>query len=139
MRPYEIAAMVVGFVVFWPIGLGILFFKIWQRKLDDPRDLASAIRDTWQSKWEDHMGSPEASKESGHGFERRMRSSGNAAFDDWRSAELARLEEEHQKLVAAEREFHDFMDSLRRAKDKEEFDRFMAARQNGQRDQRPSE
>ena len=44
---------------------------------------------------------------------------------------LARLEEEHQKLVAAEREFASYMENLRRAKDREEFDRFMSARRNG--------
>lgn len=63
-------------------------------------------------------------------WEFRGRSSGNVAFDEWREAELARLEEERQKLAAAEREFVDFMENLRRAKDREEFDRFMAARHN---------
>jgi hypothetical protein len=61
-----------------------------------------------------------------------MPSSGNAAFDEWRATELARLEEERQKLVAPEREFGDFMENLRRAKDREEFDRFMTARRNWQ-------
>ena len=56
------------------------------------------------------------------------RSTGNSAFDDWRTAELARLEEERRKLAAAEREFADYMEGLRRARDREEFDRFMNQR-----------
>ena len=54
-----------------------------------------------------------------------MGSTGNRAFDDWRTTELARLEEERQKLVAAEREFSEFMENLRHARDREEFERFM--------------
>lgn len=57
-----------------------------------------------------------------------MRSTGNVAFDEWRAAELARLEEERRKLADAEREFADHMENLRRARDREEFDRFMSAR-----------
>ena len=50
-------------------------------------------------------------------------SSGNAAFDEYRAETLKRLEEE-------EREFRDFLDRLRKAKDKAEFDQFMADRRN---------
>ncbi|MCC2109842.1 MAG: DUF2852 domain-containing protein, partial [Hyphomicrobiales bacterium] len=56
------------------------------------------------------------------------RPTGNSAFDDWRSAELARLDEELQKLVQAERDFAEHLDKLRRARDREEFERFMNER-----------
>ena len=46
-------------------------------------------------------------------------SSGNRAFDEYRVETLKRLEEEQV-------EFRDFLDRLRHAKDKEEFDQFMA-------------
>ena len=46
----------------------------------------------------------------------------------WRAGELARLEEECRKLFAAEREFAEFLEQLRRARDREEFDRFMQER-----------
>ncbi len=49
------------------------------------------------------------------------RSSGNRAFDDYRAETLQRLEEE-------EREFREFLARLRAAKDKTEFDQFMADR-----------
>ena len=51
------------------------------------------------------------------------RSSGNTAFDDYRNETLKRLEEE-------QKEFSGFLDRLRRAKDKAEFDQFMAERRN---------
>jgi hypothetical protein len=50
-------------------------------------------------------------------------SSGNRAFDDYRTETLKRLEDE-------QREFRDFLDRLRFAKDKTEFDAFMAERRN---------
>ena len=46
-------------------------------------------------------------------------SSGNRAFDEYRTETLRRLEEEQV-------EFRDFLDRLRHAKDKAEFDQFMA-------------
>ena len=48
-------------------------------------------------------------------------SSGNRAFDDYRAETLRRLEDE-------QREFKDFLDRLRFARDKNEFDQFMAER-----------
>jgi hypothetical protein len=52
-----------------------------------------------------------------------QRSSGNRAFDEYRTETLRRLEDE-------QREFHEFLDRLRMAKDKSEFDQFMADRRN---------
>ena len=57
-------------------------------------------------------------------------SSGNRAFDEYRVETLKRLEEEQT-------EFKDFLDRLRHAKDKEEFDQFMA--QHRQRPTPPSD
>ena len=51
---------------------------------------------------------------------------GNVAFDDYRERELKRLEEERAKLDAMRAEFDDFLRELRRARDQEEFDRFMS-------------
>ena len=57
----------------------------------------------------------------GHGCcgRRRSASSGNTAFDEYRDATLRRLEED-------QREFVEFLDRLRRARDRAEFDQFMA-------------
>lgn len=57
-------------------------------------------------------------------------STGNAAFDEWKAAEIARLEEERRKLQEASREFSEFVENIRRAKDREEFERFMNERRN---------
>jgi uncharacterized damage-inducible protein DinB len=54
--------------------------------------------------------------------------SGNAAFDAYREETLRRLDEERRKLDEERREFEDFMEELRQARDREEFERFMAER-----------
>ena len=56
------------------------------------------------------------------------RTSGNSAFDEYRTETLRRLEEE-------QKEFFDFLERLRKAKDKTEFDEFMAE----QRKRRPNQ
>ena len=55
-------------------------------------------------------------------------SSGNAAFDEYRAAELRRLDEERRRLEDERAEFESFVQNLRRARDQEEFDRFKADR-----------
>jgi hypothetical protein len=127
---WEIAAMVGGFIVFFPIGLAILGYLIWRKKMHergmDPSGLKGELK-RWKremkAQWKGGSGS--AAGFSGMGF---GRSSGNTAFDDYRSEVLRRLEEERRKLDDEQRAFGDFMVRLRRAKDQEEFDRFMAER-----------
>ncbi|WP_036261208.1 DUF2852 domain-containing protein [Methylocapsa aurea] len=131
-KPVEILAMVLGFIVYWPIGLGILVWKFWQKKSGYEGDIITFGREKWENRsnwgWACGSGRWGAGAHPWRGFS----STGNLAFDDWRAAELARLEEERQKLVQAEREFAEFMENLRRARDREEFDRFMNERRSQQ-------
>ena len=113
--PLHIAAVIAGFIVWWPLGLAALAFFIWGDRL--PRD---RVREGF-----------ERAKQEFGGFARETRGwspSGNAAFDDYRAETLRRLEEERRKLEDEGRAFSEFMRNLRRARDKEEFDRFMADR-----------
>ena len=127
---FEIIAMVLGFIVFWPIGLAILGYKFWQSRYGGP-DLQTLAT----NKWEDARAMMATNSSWGCGSMRRASrfyaASGNAAFDEWRTAELARLDEERRKLDEAQREFAEYVDAIRRAKDREEFERFMAERRRG--------
>ena len=107
-KPVEILVMVLGFIVFWPIGLGVLAWKFWQKKSGYPGDIISFGREKWGNwaNWTRGSDRWGFSVKTASGF--GMGSSGNRAFDEWRTTELARLEEERQKLVAAEREFAEF-------------------------------
>jgi Protein of unknown function (DUF2852) len=107
-HPLWVAAMIVGFIFWWPIGLMILFWGIWSRHMG-----------CWghsQRRWQetaDRFRDPAAWW--------GPRSSGNHAFDEYRTETLRRLEEE-------QREFREFLERLRFAKDRAEFDQFMAER-----------
>ena len=57
------------------------------------------------------------------GNERPAASSGNRAFDEYRAETLRRLEDEQKEFAA-------FLDRLRFAKDKAEFDDFLSNRRN---------
>jgi hypothetical protein len=130
---FEIVAMVLGFVVFWPIGLAILGFKIWQRKAGYPGDLQTVA----QEKWQYARGAWGGQWQGRRGF--GPSSTGNSAFDDWKAGEIARLEEERRKLQEAHREFSTFVDNIRRSKDREEFERFMNERRNRPADGAPGQ
>ena len=131
-KPVEILAMILGFVVYWPIGLAVLGWKFWQKKSGYPGDIISFGREKWGNwaNWARGSDRWGFSVKTASGF--GMGSTGNRAFDEWRAAELARLEEERQKLVAAEREFAEFMENLRHARDREEFERFMEVHRSQQ-------
>ncbi|MBX3581904.1 MAG: DUF2852 domain-containing protein [Rhizobiaceae bacterium] len=119
--PATIALMVVGFVVFWPLGLAMLAYIIWGDRLDGfKRDVNRATDGIFAGC---RRGADKAHR-WGNGAAR----TGNVAFDDWRDKELERLAEERRKLDDMLAEFDDYARELRRAKDQDEFDRFMASR-----------
>ncbi|MBI1492077.1 DUF2852 domain-containing protein [Halocynthiibacter styelae] len=92
-----IAAMVLGFIFVWPVGLALLAYMIWSKRMFSG-SCASSRR-------------PHKRR---HGFH----SSGNTAFDTYKADTIARLEDE-------QRAFEDFMIRLREARDKTEFDDFL--------------
>jgi hypothetical protein len=119
--PATIALMVLGFIVFWPLGLAMLGYimfgdrlQAFKREANDKMDgiFKSCRSGGWQGR-----------NRGGFG-----RDTGNVAFDDWRKAELERMEEERRKLDAMREEFDNYLRELRRAKDQEQFDRFMRER-----------
>jgi len=110
-KPAWITLMVVSFIIFWPLGLGILFYLIWSGRMGcKARDWKGlGLRQSAERKW---------------GRARTVfQSTGNAAFDEYREETLRRLENEAD-------EFRAFLERLRAARDKAEFDQFMADRKD---------
>lgn len=119
--PATIALMVLGFIIFWPLGLAMLAYIIWGDRLEGwKRDVNAATDDIARQFRGKGCG---ARRTAHHGYR-----TGNVAFDDWREKELERLAEERRKLEEMREEFDSYMRDLRRAKDQEEFDRFMSNR-----------
>jgi len=100
-----IAAMILGFVFFWPVGLALLAYMIWGKQM--------FARSCGQRRAHDHQWGR-------HAF-RAGQSTGNSAFDSYKTEALRRLEDEQAA-------FETFLQRLRNSKDKTEFDAFMEDR-----------
>lgn len=98
-----LALMVLSFIAYWPLGLALLFFLIWSGRMGCSSN----------GHWRERI--------RARHWHRGQRSSGNVAFDEYRDETLKRLEEEQQ-------EFSEFLHRLRHAKDRAEFEEFMAER-----------
>ncbi|MBV9077617.1 MAG: DUF2852 domain-containing protein [Methylobacteriaceae bacterium] len=114
-RALEIVGLVFAFIHVWPLALAYIAWKFagypvpagwrdWAK--NGPAQAFNDLR--WNAAG--------------------MGSSGNRAFDEYRRAELERLEAERRKLDDEARSFREFVEELKRAKDREEFDAFMARR-----------
>ncbi len=125
-RPAWILLMVLGFIFWWPIGLATLAFLIWSGRMgcgmhgyghwDHKFARMQDKMDRLRSRMERHRPGD---------WWGPQRSTGNRAFDEYRAETLRRLEDE-------QREFREFLDRLRFAKDRSEFDQFMAERRGRQ-------
>ena len=129
-KPAWIALMILGFIAWWPIGLAVLAFSIGSGRMGcSHRHNSGQWQSRWQSKMErmqekmDRMRSKMDGARSGGDWWGTAPSSGNRAFDDYRTETLKRLEDE-------QREFKEFLERLRFAKDRSEFDQFMNERRN---------
>jgi len=103
-----IALIVLGFWTFWPIGLVALMFVVFSGRT---RAWKMQRRGQWYNT---------GCRSRGWSFGAAP-TSGNAAFDEYRAETIKRLEEE-------QKEFMEYLEKLRQAKDKSEFDQFMADR-----------
>ena len=101
-----IAAMVLGFIFFWPVGLALLAYMIWSKRMFN----RSCARRTQ--------------------MRAAFKSSGNTAFDAYKAETLRRLQDEQDA-------FETFLQRLRDAKDKAEFDQFMDEREKRNKNEEP--
>ena len=104
-----IAVMVLGFIVFWPVGLALLAYMIWSNKMSCHKSRRSCRRS--------HRGA-------------EYSTTGNAAFDAYKAETLQRLQDEQENFEA-------FLQRLRDARDKSEFDQFMDDREKSAAAQQP--
>jgi hypothetical protein len=112
-RKAWIIAMILGFIFVWPVGLALLAYMIWSNRMFSRN--CTQTQSAWSrgGKWGGGMGKSSP-----------FRSSGNSAFDAYKEETIRRLQEEQEAFEA-------FLQRLRDAKDKSEFDTFMSDRARG--------
>jgi hypothetical protein len=116
-RGWEITGVILGFVFAWPLAVAYLVWKFAGYPM--PEAARSFVEDRWARAF-----GPAA------GWSPGLRPTGNSAFEEYRRRELQRLEEERRRLDEESRAFAVFVEELKRAKDREEFDAFMAKRRS---------
>lgn len=106
---FNIAAMVVGFVFFWPVGLVVLFWIMSGRQA---RDLPGAVREQWDRLFSN--GKPD------------IFGNDNVVFSDYQQTQYDRISEIKEEIKSRARRFGEFRMDIKRRKDQDEFNRFMA-------------
>ena len=107
-----IAAMVAGFVVFWPVGLALLAYMIWGKRMFGKHCHGQGRHPDQARGWARNWDRADRAA---------FRPSGNTTFDSYKAETLKRLEDEQEA-------FESFLQRLRESKDKKEFDSFMEDR-----------
>lgn len=106
----NIAAMVIGFVLFWPIGLLVLFWALSGRHV---RDLPPAIGEKFRNLTGQWGGT--------------RRSSGNSVFNEFQQTQYDRIREIKDEIKERSNRFSEFRSDAKRRADEEEFSQFMAS------------
>lgn len=103
----NVISIVVGMVVYWPVGLFLLGWVICDRQV---RDLPGAI-------------SERARKLAG--WTRQHTGTGNRVFDEYQQTQFDRIAELKAEIREREAAFRRYTDEKNRAEEKNQFDEFM--------------
>ena len=106
----NIAGMVVGFVLFWPVGLGVLFWIMSGRQV---QELPGAIREQWSRMFS--------------GGSDSMDSEDNVIFNEYQQTQYDRIREIKEEIKNRSSRFSEFKMGAKRRADQEEFNNFMAS------------
>ena len=110
----NIAVMVIGFVLFWPVGLLILYWNITGRNL---KDLPGAVQDKWNSLFNGSWGSSKTEVTKGE----------NSLFDEFQQTQYDRITEIKEEIKNRARSFKEYRSDAKRRADEAEFKEFMSA------------
>ena len=105
--------MVFGFVLFWPIGLLVLY---WNIKGRDARDLPGAVKHKWSTLFNRNNTRSENSSMSN-----------NTVFDEFQQTQYDRIAEIKEEIKERAKRFSDFRADATRRAEEEEFNKFMAS------------
>lgn len=105
-----------AFWLAWPVGLMLVAYLAGSGRLQAWRDEGGA-----PGTWFNLRGKPWPARTGGTAWSSTATPSGNQAFDEYRESTIRRLEDE-------QKEFQAYLERLRKARDKAEFDAFMSER-----------
>ena len=118
--PLNIAAMVFAFVLFWPIGLFVLYWNISGR---DARDLPGAVKEKWSSMFNRNSSSRESAGSTSH----------NSVFEEFQQTQYDRITEIKEEIKERAKRFNEYRSDAKRREEEEEFNKFMANRPDAEK------
>ncbi len=110
----SIAAMVIGFIVFWPVGLLVLYWNITGREL---KDLPRAVQEKWSALVNGAWNSSTKHKAS---------DSDNSYFNEFQQTQYDRIKEIKDEIKNRANSFKDYRAEAKRRADEAEFNEFMS-------------
>jgi len=105
----NLVAMILGFVVFWPLGLFMVFWICSGRHVSE---IPAAAQELW-------------AKISGGASMSREGLSDNVVFNDYQQTQFDRIREIKEEIKTRAQRFSDYRADAKRRADEEEFNRFM--------------
>lgn len=115
----NILTMVVGFVIFWPLGLFMIYWIVTGRHASE---LPAASRRLWSRL--SGLWSSGGFRFTGHDS---VETSHNAVFDRFQQTQYDRISEIRDEINERARRFAEFRAQARERSDAEEFNQFMAS------------
>ncbi|MFO1148162.1 MAG: DUF2852 domain-containing protein [Alsobacter sp.] len=124
-KPVDLAVLAIAFVAWWPLGIAVLAWKLWNDRQPVPQDLGQWIQ-TGATKLQQGFDSLVSGFGSGS-FATGPEMTGNAAFDAHVREEWARIEADRRKLQDEIAAFKSFLAS-ERSGDHDAYERFRRRR-----------
>ena len=111
----NIAVMVIGCVLFWPVGLLLLYWNISGRNV---QDLPRAIQEKWSEMFNGSFCRTRGHKDS---------KDENSVFDEFQQTQYDRITELKEEIKNRARSFRNFRFDAKRRADESEFKEFMSS------------
>ncbi len=108
----NIAAMVIGFIIFPPIGLAVLVWTILGHPI---QEFPGWVRDKWKQVFRSRKEGPNGN-------------TGNSVFNDFQQTQYDRIQEIKEEIRKRAEAFRAYRDNLKHRQDQQEFDDFMSAK-----------
>lgn len=121
-KPVDLVVLAIAFMVYWPLGLVVLAWKLWNDRQPVPQDLGETLQgaaSALQRGFDSVMGNVSAGP-AGMGA---PSPTGNAAFDAHVREEWARIDSDRRRLNDEVSAFRAFMAS-ERSGDRDLYERF---------------
>ena len=108
----NIAAMVIGFIIFPPLGLAVLAWTITGHPI---QDLPGWLKDKWNRVFRSHSAGSQSNTE-------------NSVFNEFQQTQYDRIQEIKEEIRKRADAFRDYRGNKKRRQDQQEFDDFMSGK-----------